>query len=152
MRQFQSLILDQIDQRVARWRGAASPETPSGGWIRAIRSALGMTKSQLATRLKVQPSTVVRFERSEGAGTMSLVTLQRVAEALDCDLQYALVPRKLLRQVVLDRAHAIADRDLARVNRSMNLEVQGVEPRAAKRMRAAHVEALLNGPWRRLWR
>lgn len=152
MRQFQSLILDQLDRRVARWRGTASPETPPGGWIRAIRSAVGMTKSQLASRLKVQPSTVVRFERSEAAGTMSLATLQRVAEALDCDLHYALVPRKPLRQVVLDRAHAIADHDLARVNRTMNLEVQGVDPRAAKRMRTAHAEALLNGPWRRLWR
>jgi predicted DNA-binding mobile mystery protein A len=151
MRQFQQLVLDQLDQHTARWRGSLS-DVPQHGWIHAIRGALGMTKTQLAARLGVQPSTVVRFEQGEAAGTMTLETLRRVADALECDLQYALIPRRPLREIVSDQAAKVADRDLARVNRSMNLEAQGVDRREAERARAAHIEALLSGPWSRLWR
>jgi predicted DNA-binding mobile mystery protein A len=97
---------------------------PPKGWIRAIRDALGMSGVQLAKRLKVSPQTVEAMEKSEAAGTIQLNTLKRAAEALDCTLVYALIPRTSLESTVKNRARQIANAALARVSHTMKLEDQ----------------------------
>jgi predicted DNA-binding mobile mystery protein A len=97
---------------------------PPKGWIRAIRDALGMSGVQLAKRLKVSPQTVEAMEKSEAAGTIQLNTLKRAAEALDCTLVYALIPRSSLENTVKNRARQIANAALARVSHTMKLEDQ----------------------------
>jgi predicted DNA-binding mobile mystery protein A len=105
---------------------------PVRGWIRAIREALGMTTSQLAGRLKIKQPSLVELEQSEAKGTIELQTLQRVAEALDCTLVYALVPNKPLDTMVRDRARAFERKRRVYVEHSMLLEGQGVNSRNAK--------------------
>ena len=97
---------------------------PRGGWARAIRSALGMTVAQLAARIGVSQPSVSQIEKSEAAGRIRLDTLQRVAEALDCELVYALVPRRPLNAVVSDRRRALALQRYRRTAHSMALENQ----------------------------
>jgi predicted DNA-binding mobile mystery protein A len=97
---------------------------PPKGWIRAIRDALGMSGAQLGRRLKVSPQTVEAMEKSEAAGTIQLNTLRRAAEAMDCTLVYALVPRTSLGNTVRNRARQIAKAALARVSHTMKLEDQ----------------------------
>jgi predicted DNA-binding mobile mystery protein A len=101
---------------------------PPRGWIRAIRDALGMSGVQLAKRLKVSPQTVEAMEKSEVAGTIQLNTLKRAAEALDCTLVYALIPRTSLENTVRNRARQIATSALARVSHTMKLEDQDTGP------------------------
>jgi predicted DNA-binding mobile mystery protein A len=97
---------------------------PPKGWIRAIRDALGMSGVQLAKRLRVSPQTAEAMEKSEAAGTIQLNTLRRAAEAMDCTLVYALVPRTSLENTVEARARRMALLDLARVSHTMKLEDQ----------------------------
>jgi predicted DNA-binding mobile mystery protein A len=99
-------------------------QPPPKGWIRAIRDALGMSGVQLAKRLRVTPQTAEALERSETAGTIQLNTLRRAAEAMDCTLVYALVPKTSLENMVDARARSIALTDLARVSHTMKLEDQ----------------------------
>jgi predicted DNA-binding mobile mystery protein A len=98
---------------------------PPKGWIRAIRDALGMSGGQLGKRLKVSPQTVEAMEKSEAAGTIQLNTLKRAAEAMDCTLVYALIPRTSLENTVKNRARQTAMTALARVSHTMKLEDQG---------------------------
>lgn len=84
-----------------------------------------MSGVQLASRLGVRPQTVAAVEKSEASGTIQLDTLRRMADAMDCTLVYALVPRSSLEDMVDKRARAIATRDLRRVARTMELEAQG---------------------------
>src|SRR5476651_2232187 len=95
---------------------------PPKGWIRAIRDALGMSGVQLGKRLKVSPQTVDAMEKSEAAGTIQLNTLKRAAEAMDCTLVYAFVPRTSLENTIKSRARQIATTALARVSHTMKLE------------------------------
>jgi predicted DNA-binding mobile mystery protein A len=101
---------------------------PPKGWIRAIRDALAMSGVQLAKRLKVSPQTIEAMEKSEAAGTIQLNTLKRAAEALDCTLVYALVPKTSLENTVRNRARQIATAALARVSHTMKLEDQETGP------------------------
>lgn len=70
---------------------ASSPSSSHAiGELRKARERVGMTTAQLAQRLGVNQSTVVRFEQSEVKGTVSLQTLERVATVLQHRLVYSL--------------------------------------------------------------
>lgn len=124
-----------LDQRFDELR-QRSPllSVPHGGWVAAIRDSLGMSRKDLATRLTVAESTVARLEHSERAGTAQLDTLRRAADALGCDLVYALVPRRPLEDMVKDQARAQAAKLLASVRHTMLLENQLPQQPALQRM------------------
>jgi predicted DNA-binding mobile mystery protein A len=116
----------RLDQRFQELGAAVRYSSPARGWIKAVREALGMTTAQLARRLGIRQPSVVALEQSEAKGTIELATLRRVAEALDCTLVYALVPKKPLEDIVRDRARAFARRSLEPIEHSMLLENQTV--------------------------
>jgi predicted DNA-binding mobile mystery protein A len=115
-----------LDQRLSDFGPLTRYKPPVKGWIKAVREALGMTTEQLAQRLKVKQPSVVQLEQSESKGSIELATLRRVAEALDCTLVYALIPKKPLEQTVRARARAFISRRHAPVEHSMLLEDQAV--------------------------
>jgi predicted DNA-binding mobile mystery protein A len=119
-----------LDRRLALWRDlpGAARARPQGGWIRAIREALGMSASDLASRMGVTHAAVAKFEASEQRGRIGLDTLERVADSMGCDVVYALVPRVSLTQMVHDQAERVARREFDRVGNSMRLEAQGLDP------------------------
>ncbi len=99
---------------------------PNGGWIRTIRTALGMTQADLARRLDITKAAVAAIESSERRSTIRLETLERAAAQLDCELVYALVPRESLQGTVRRQAQSVASRHAARVNTTMALEEQSL--------------------------
>jgi len=150
---FTQLKLRQLDQQLQTWRKTANAAPrPREGWLRAIRKGLGMTTGQLAQRMATRRPRVLQLEKAELTGTVTLASLRKAAEALDCDLVYALVPRKPLEQMVRDQVDKVAKQELATVSHSMALEEQrpsyAVETKQLSELR----ETLLAGPWRRLWK
>jgi predicted DNA-binding mobile mystery protein A len=130
----------RLDERLSGLQPTDLFHPPPKGWIRAIRDALGMSGVQLASRLGVRPQTVAAIEKSEATGTVQLSTLRRAAEALDCTLVYALVPRSSLEGAVNRRARQLAIRDLQGIAHTMKLEAQetgdaGMEARIASHIR-----------------
>lgn len=125
---------DRLDSKLASIKPIDRFATPPKGWMRAIRDAIGMTGSQLAKRLGMTAQGIVSLERSEANGTIQLNTLRRAAEAMDCVLVYALVPRTSLSEMVESRAREIALQALRRVSHSMALEDQQVDRDLEKRI------------------
>lgn len=115
----------RLDERLAQF-STIPQATPARGWIRAIRDALGMTGAQLAARMHSTRQVIAKIENSEAKGTIQISTLRKMAEALDCTLVYALVPRRPLEDSVTDRKRALAVRELTRIDRTMALENQTV--------------------------
>jgi predicted DNA-binding mobile mystery protein A len=99
-----------------RWREVAEAQKlnlkpPYRGWIRYIRDALHMNGFQLARRVGVRQPSIARLEQKEREETITLRALRRVAHALDCELVYALIPRRPLKDVMgeqVRRAAAVA--------------------------------------------
>ncbi|MDZ7752223.1 MAG: mobile mystery protein A [Gammaproteobacteria bacterium] len=115
-----------LDNRLNLLRESEALACPPRGWIRAIREALGMTTSQLAGRLGVVQSRVPALEQSEAKKTVTLASLEKAANALDCRLVYALVPRRPLEDLVEERARHKAKQWLESTSHSMALEAQSV--------------------------
>jgi len=130
------LIRRSIDQRIAPLREHRSATArPAAGWVRAIRSALGMSTGDLARRLGVTPVAVRKLEHNEQAGTVRLETLARAADAMGCDLVYAFVPRTSLDEFVDQRARAVAEAEIRRVDTTMALEDQRTSASERARLR-----------------
>jgi predicted DNA-binding mobile mystery protein A len=97
---------------------------PRSGWIRAIRDALGMSTSELARRVGLSKGRISQIERAEQERSLTLATLERVAAGLDCRVEYVLVPRQPLEDMVWARARAKAADEIAGVDHTMAIESQ----------------------------
>ena len=97
-------------------------QRPVGGWLKAVRQALGVSLREVGGRLKMSAQAIHQFEKSEARGAISLRQLEAVAGAMGCKVVYTLVPQQEATLVELAQAK---DRQSARgVRHSMLLEGQ----------------------------
>ena len=88
------ILFTDLQARLPALAAARNPATrPAGGWLRAVRQALNLAQADVAKNTGVTKQAYAQFERGETKGTLSLGSLQRAAEAMQCDLVYYLVPR-----------------------------------------------------------
>jgi transcriptional regulator with XRE-family HTH domain len=64
------------------------------GWLKMCRVALLLPMDTVAAEMKISKAAYAMFEQNEERGTITLQSLSRAAEAMDCELVYALRPRK----------------------------------------------------------
>lgn len=121
---------------------------PTGGWLRAIRQALGMSSSQMAQRLGQTRQRVLFLEKGEVDGKITLNTLRNAADALGCELVYCLVPRTDLEIMVSTRAREIASAEASRIEKTMALENQSVGESSRERLVQTLLERMSE---KRLW-
>ena len=117
----------QLDKRLINIKDIDTHRPPRG-WIKAIREALGLTTAQLGRKLGVSQPRIVKIEKSEANGSITLDSLERAAQALDCRVVYALVPRESLGNIIEKRAHQKAKKRLESTSHTMALEAQRPEP------------------------
>ena len=144
------LARKNLDRKLAFLR-EESLTRPRGGWIRAIRDALGMSSRQLAKRLGVVQSRIVALEKAEATDATTLKSLREAAEALNCKLVYALVPNAPLDEIVRDRAAAKALDQFAPVAQGMMQENQSLTVTQMKEELKRLAAEILNEPLRYLW-
>jgi len=149
--EFQKLGREQLDSKLKRWKLLRNQPVPTGGWLRAIRTGLGLPRLVLAKRLQVAPGSVDDLEYSEAGGTVSLNSLRKAAAAMNCDLVYAIVPRTSLGMILKERATEKATAILGRVGHTMKLEAQEVENPKMRKQTEALAKTLIDKP-RTLWK
>ncbi len=115
----------RLDQRLV---GLDLGQRPPRGWVRAIREALGMTTAELGERMGLTQSRVSQIERSEELGSIRLDTLERAAQALNCQVRYVFVPNEPLEEMVQRQARLRAQAEVDAVTHTMALEDQVPEP------------------------
>jgi predicted DNA-binding mobile mystery protein A len=125
--EFRNLRLKQLDRTLKPFRAAARNPRPQKGWLRAIREAAGISASEVARTLKTSRQLPVQLEKAEAEDRITLKSLRAAANALGCELEYALVPRaNTLHELVEERARVQAKKHVLGVEHSMALENQAV--------------------------
>ncbi len=104
-----------------------SRQAPPRGWIHVMRNALGMSAAQLAKRLGVSRGAMYKLEEREASRSIALKQLDRAANAMDCDLFYAIVLRDTVEQSIRNQSRKKAEMQLYKANVSMGLEAEGVK-------------------------
>ena len=125
--EFKNLRLKQLDRALEPYRAAREVPRPLKGWICTIRQALGISSGELGRRLGTSRQLPLQLEKGEAEDRITLKSLRAAANALDCDLAYALVPRAgSMQELIENRARAEAKNRVLGVEHSMALENQAV--------------------------
>ena len=116
-RQYQEIVDRAVNQ-------VASLAMPPEGWIRTMRSALGMSGAQLARRLNMARSQVAQAEKNELSGVVTLKTLDNMAQAMGCRVVYAIVPEHSAGDLISKQAYKRAKQIVSSADTQMALEAQ----------------------------
>ncbi|MEI7550979.1 MAG: helix-turn-helix domain-containing protein [Verrucomicrobiota bacterium] len=123
------VLVTGLDARIPALRLAqASALKPARGWLRAVRSVLGFSQEKLAKKIAMTRQSYAGLEGAEQRGAISLHSLQRAAEAMDCELVYFIVPRETVARTYseLAQVHDPLFKHLQASEHSMALENQAV--------------------------
>ena len=124
---------------------------PKEGWIRTLRKALGMSSPQLAQRLQISKSQASQMERMEAEDRITLTQLRRVADNLDCELVYAIVPRNSIDSMIEQQAKEKAKNLVMKADTQIKLETQQFSDQALKDQVKHETERLVRDLPRDLW-
>jgi len=129
---FQQIKINQLDRKFKRKVLMRDIEVPREGWIKEIRSAFKLTYAQLAKKLSITPSAIKKFETNEINGKINLKSLNKIADAMNCKLIYALVPHESLEKIIDDRIDYVAVNMISHIDYSMMLEKQSLNGKILK--------------------
>ena len=156
----QKIIREQLDKKLTFLRDFAAAGTPSQGWIKAIREALGLSASRLGKRAGIDQSRISRLESAEKSGDLKLSSLQKIAKALNMKFVYGFVPEgtegtegteDTLEAMVREQAKKIALRRIETLEGTMRLEKQALSDEEQKRALNDMIEKILVDPPKDFW-
>jgi predicted DNA-binding mobile mystery protein A len=123
--EYRDLRLKQLTTVLAAFDKAKQTPRPQRGWLHAVRQALGMSRQQAAESIRVTQQSITDFERAEANDRITLRSLRRVAEAMGCELVYAIVPKSgTIVDLAEKRARDEASKRVRSVEHTMALEDQ----------------------------
>lgn len=121
----QSLQLQQINNKMLGFNSLEQVAVPPTGWVKAIRTAIGMTMQQLGNKLSVSKQGVLDIEKREKVGAITIKALKEIGRALDMKLVYGFVPNDgSLEALIEKRATELATKIVLRTSNTMKLEDQ----------------------------
>ena len=124
---------------------------PKGGWLALMREALGMSGADVAGRMGVSRAAVHQAERNEKKGAITIAQMQKIADAMDAEFVYAVVPKETVEQTIYDQARKLAERRVKRAGMHMALESQALTPDQMARRIDALAEDLVRDMPRNFW-
>lgn len=144
------LKIRQVSESLGKYREKIIP-VPRDGWLKTIRTTLGMTLDKAGKRVWVSSAAWNSTEKREMAGTISLENLKKFADSLECDLSYVLVPREPLSRMIEKQANIKANEEVSSIARTMDIESQKPNEEHLKEMKISLVNKYLTGNLKNLW-
>lgn len=129
-------------------------DRPKGGWIRTMRTALGMSVLQLAHRLGVSRAAIYQAEQAEPDGKLTLKRMSEIAQAMDCRFVYGFVPARSgqkIEDVIEARAQKLAREIVQGTSNHMALEAQSLTTRQLEDETARVARDILAGRPSSIW-
>ena len=121
-----SLQLQQLNSKMLGFATLKQVAVPPTGWIKAIRTAIGMSMQQLGNKLSVSKQGILDMERREKDGSITIRSLKEIGRALDMQLVYGFIPNDgSLNALIEKRATELATKIVLRTSNTMKLEDQG---------------------------
>jgi len=119
------LQLQQLSDKMLLLNDMKRAMIPMEGWINAVRTSIGMSLEQLATRMHKTRQSMREMEQREKDGNITLKTLSEAAKAMDMQLVYGFVAKDGSLEALIDRkAKELARSIVGRTSVSMKLEDQ----------------------------
>lgn len=132
-------------------KGLSKLNPPEIGWVKTIRETLGMNTRQLGKRCNVSSERIIRIESDEIEGRTTLATLDKIAQAMNCRLVYAIVPNDGMIEFIEKTAEDKAKTQLQQTSHHMALEDQEISIESMKEQIHFLKEELLKNNIKHIW-
>jgi len=147
-----SLQLQQLNSKMLGFASLRQVAIPPTGWIKAIRTAIGMSMQQLGNKLNVSKQGILDIEKREKDGSITIKSLKEIARALDMQLVYGFVPNDgSLDALIEKRANELATKIVLRTSNTMKLEDQGNTNKRIEKAIKERAEEIKNEMPKILW-
>jgi len=122
---YKKLQIKHLSSKMTAFKKLQAVPVPPSGWVKAIRTSLGMSLQQLGNRLAISKQSVMDIEKREKEGSITLRALRETANAMDMQLVYGLIPKDGSLDNLIDRkASELARKVVMRTSTTMRLEDQ----------------------------
>jgi len=142
---------EQLDKKLMPLKDLATLGIPKQGWIRTIREALGMSSAQLGKKAGLGQPRISRLEKAEITGNLKVSSFQKIAKAFGMRFIYGFVSDSSLEDMVRKQAEKIVLRRMARLDRTMQLEQQGLSDEEKKKAVEGMIDKFLMENVKGLW-
>jgi predicted DNA-binding mobile mystery protein A len=123
--EYRDLRLKQLAATLDMFTNSKQTARPLRGWLRAVREALGVSQQEVAIAANVKRQSIIGFEEAEARDRITLRNLRRVADAMGCELVYAIVPKSgSIQELAEQRTRSEATNRVLAVEHTMALEGQ----------------------------
>ena len=147
-----SLQIQQLNSKMLIVAAIKKITPPPTGWIKAVRSALGMSLQQLGNKMSITKQSLQDIEQREKDGAITLKTLRDAANGLDMELVYGFVPKDGSLDAFIDRkAKELATQIVLRTSNTMKLEDQGNTNKRIEKAIKERTEEIKNEMPKILW-
>jgi len=144
----EKLMIEEVSQVAKRAKALVGGLT-IGGLIKSIRLQLGMSQAVLAKRAGVPQSTVSRVE--QGERETSLSTLNKIMEALSCQLVVIPLLCESVDVIREKQARKLAQKHIDYLKGTMHLEEQEPDFMFMEELVKQEKERILYSPNSKLW-
>lgn len=146
------LQIQQLDTKILSYSSLQKVAVPPIGWVKAIRTALGMSMLQLGNRLSITKQSVQDIEKREQDGSITLKAMKETAKALDMQFVYGFIPNDGSLEALIDRkAKELATQIVLRTSNTMKLEDQENSKKRIEKAIAERAVTIKNEMPKSLW-
>jgi predicted DNA-binding mobile mystery protein A len=110
-----------------------------------------MTSSQLGKRTGMAQPRIVKIEKDEITGNITLKTMERIAGGLNCRFIYGFVPQGSLESILRSRAEEIAKYQVSHVSHTMDIEDQKLSEKDITNQIKLRTKEIMENPSQNLW-
>jgi transcriptional regulator with XRE-family HTH domain len=143
-RRIRERLLEKLEEETRPFQMAHKSEFVDGGWLWAVRTAVGMPVEELARRQDVKQREIYRLEQAERESRITLGALKRAAAAMDCELTYGLTPKRGTLGAMAAAQCVAREKALARRRLELNeSRVAEGKPRRGKDAQLAAIKELV---------
>ena len=146
------LQIQQLNEKLNNLNGLQHLDVPTIGWIKAIRSSIGMSMEQLVKKLSITKQAVMDIEKREKEGAITVKSMQEIAKALDMKFVYGFVPNDGNLELMIEkRSIEIARKIVQRTSTTMKLEDQSNSKERLEKAIQERAAEIINKTPKILW-
>lgn len=146
------LQIQQLNEKLNNLNGLQHLDVPTIGWIKAIRSSIGMSMEQLGKKLSITKQAVMDIEKREKEGAITVKSMQEIAKALDMKFVYGFVPNEGNLELMIEkRSIEIARKIVQRTSTTMKLEDQSNSKERLEKAIQERAAEIINKTPKILW-
>lgn len=146
------LQIEHLEKKIKPLKKAEGIVTPQVGWIKTIRTALGMSLAQLSKKLGRNRSSIARMEEREASGSITIKTMEEVGRAMGMKFIYGYVPIDgSIDNLIEKEARNLATEIVMRTSGSMKLEDQENSPERIRKAIEERTKEIMEEMPKKLW-